>query len=103
MSYGIVLRKYKNVMITLSKEQENPIKISWCFQTEDKIVIYVSIRGHWGTRYQEMRPPFSMLNAKRFEIIYVLHHHYIMYSNVKTPQWRYVTTIHVTLRINTTK
>jgi len=25
-----------------------------------------------------------MLNAKRFEIIYVLHHHYIMHSNVKT-------------------
>jgi len=26
-----------------------------------------------------------MLNAKRFEIVYVLHHLYIMYSNVKTP------------------
>jgi hypothetical protein len=26
-----------------------------------------------------------MLNAKRFEIAYVLHHLYIMYSNVKTP------------------
>ena len=32
----------------------------------------------------EMRPPFSMLNAKRFEVVYVLHHLYIMYSNVKT-------------------
>ena len=26
----------------------------------------------------------SMLNAKRFEIVYALHHLYIMYSNVKT-------------------
>ena len=26
----------------------------------------------------------SMLNAKRFEIVYVLHHLYIMYSSVKT-------------------
>jgi hypothetical protein len=34
---------------------------------------------------QEIRPPFSMLIAKRFEIVYVLHHLYIMYSNVKTP------------------
>jgi hypothetical protein len=34
---------------------------------------------------QEMRPLFSMLNAKGFEIVYVLHHLYIMYSNVKTP------------------
>jgi hypothetical protein len=33
-----------------------------------------------------------MLNAKRFEVVYILHHLYIMYSNVKTPQWRYVTT-----------
>jgi hypothetical protein len=47
MSYNILLRKYKNVMITLSKEQENPLKISFCFQTGDKIVIYVSTRGHW--------------------------------------------------------
>jgi hypothetical protein len=35
---------------------------------------------------QEMRPQFSMLNAKRFEVVYILHHLYIMYSNVKTPQ-----------------
>ena len=34
---------------------------------------------------QEMRLPFSMLNAKRFEVVYVLHHLYIMYSNIKTP------------------
>ena len=34
---------------------------------------------------QEMRPQFSMLNAKRFEVVYILHHLYIMYSNVKTP------------------
>jgi hypothetical protein len=36
------------------------------------------------TRYQEIRPPFSMLNSKHFEIAYALHHLYIMYSNVKT-------------------
>jgi hypothetical protein len=34
---------------------------------------------------QEIRPAFSMLNAKRFEIVYVLPHLYIMYSNVKPP------------------
>jgi hypothetical protein len=61
-----------------------PLNIIWC------IICFYCI--YWDTRYQEIRPPFSMLNAKRFEIIYVLHHHYIMYSNVKTPQWRYVTT-----------
>jgi hypothetical protein len=34
--------------------------------------------------FQEIRRPFSMLNTKRFEIVYILHHLYIMYSNVKT-------------------
>ena len=48
MSYGILLRKYENVMITLWKEQENPLKISFCFQTGDNIVIYVSTGGHLG-------------------------------------------------------
>jgi len=33
-------------MITLQKEQENPLKISFCFQNGDKIVIYVSTHGH---------------------------------------------------------
>jgi hypothetical protein len=47
LSYGILVRKYKNVTITLRKEQENPLKICFCFQTGDKIVIYVSTRGHW--------------------------------------------------------
>ena len=46
LSYGILVHKYKNVTITLQKEQENPLKISFCFQTRDKIVIYVSTRGH---------------------------------------------------------
>jgi hypothetical protein len=32
-----------------------------------------------------MRPPFSMLNAKRFDVVYVLHHLYMMYSNVQRP------------------
>ena len=39
-------RKYTNVTITLQKERENPLKISFCFQTVDKIVIYMSTRGH---------------------------------------------------------
>ena len=47
LSYGILIRKYKNVMITLQKEWDNPLKIRFCFQTGDKIVIYVSTRGHW--------------------------------------------------------
>jgi len=33
--------------ITLQRERENPLKIRFCFQTGDKIVIYVSTRGHW--------------------------------------------------------
>jgi hypothetical protein len=45
--YGILVRKYKNVTITLQKERENPLKIRFCFQTADKIVIYVSTHGHW--------------------------------------------------------
>jgi hypothetical protein len=28
LSYGILVRKYKNVTITLQKERENPLKIS---------------------------------------------------------------------------
>jgi hypothetical protein len=47
LSYGILVRKYKNVTITLQTERENPLKVRFCFQTEDKIVIYVSTRGHW--------------------------------------------------------
>ena len=46
LSYGILVRKYKNVTITLQKERENPLKISFCFQTGDKIIIYVSTHGH---------------------------------------------------------
>jgi hypothetical protein len=46
LSYGILLSKYKNVTITLQKEQENPLKISFCCLTGDQIVIYVSTRGH---------------------------------------------------------
>jgi hypothetical protein len=34
--YGINVRMYKNVMITLQKEQENPLQISFCFQTREK-------------------------------------------------------------------
>jgi hypothetical protein len=45
MGYGILVRKYKNVTIMLQKERENPLKISFCFQTGDKIVIYVSTCG----------------------------------------------------------
>ena len=36
--------------------------------------------------FEEIHCPFSMLNTKRSEIVYILHHLYIMYSNVKTPQ-----------------
>ena len=38
LCYGILVRKYKNVTITLQKEQENPLKICFCFQSRDKIV-----------------------------------------------------------------
>jgi hypothetical protein len=47
LSYGISVRKYKNVTTTLQKEQETQLKISFCFQTGDKIAIYVSTRRHW--------------------------------------------------------
>ena len=46
-SKGILVCNYKIVMITLQKEQENSLKISFCFQNGDKIVIYVSTHGHW--------------------------------------------------------
>jgi hypothetical protein len=46
LSYGILVRKYKNFTIMLQKEQENSLKISFCFQTGDKTVINVSTRGH---------------------------------------------------------
>ena len=32
LSYGILVRKYKNVTIMLQKERENPLKIRFCFQ-----------------------------------------------------------------------
>ena len=38
-------QKTNNVMITLQKYQEKPLKIIFCFQTGDKIVIYVFTRG----------------------------------------------------------
>jgi hypothetical protein len=46
LSYGLLVRKNKNVTITLQKEGENPLKIRFCFQTGDKIVIYVFTHGH---------------------------------------------------------
>ena len=33
LSYGILVRKYKNVTITSQQERENPLKIRFCFQT----------------------------------------------------------------------
>jgi hypothetical protein len=46
LSHSILACKSKNVMITLQKYKENPLKISFCFQTGDKIIIYVSTHGH---------------------------------------------------------
>ena len=43
MSYGILVCKHKNAMITFQKDKENPQKISLCFQTGDIIVIYMSL------------------------------------------------------------
>jgi hypothetical protein len=34
-------------MIMLQKEQETWLKIDFCFQTRDKIFIYVSTCWHW--------------------------------------------------------
>jgi hypothetical protein len=45
LSYSILVRKSNNVMITLQKYQEKPLKIIFCFQTGDEIVIYVFTRG----------------------------------------------------------
>ena len=45
--HGILASKYKNVTNMLQKDQENPLKISFCFQTGDNIVIYMSTHGHW--------------------------------------------------------
>ena len=47
LSYGFWVRKYKNITITLQKEQEYPLKFSFCFQISDSIVIHVYILEHW--------------------------------------------------------
>ena len=47
LSYDILLQEYKNITITLQKEQEYPLKFSFCFQTGDEIAIYVYIYEHW--------------------------------------------------------
>ena len=44
-SYGILVHKYNDI-ITLQKEQESPLNIRICFQARDKIITYVSARGH---------------------------------------------------------
>jgi hypothetical protein len=64
LSYGILVRKYKNVTITLQKERENPLQISFCFQTGDKIVIYVSTHGHWDcTTFQHHYATFGFASG----------------------------------------
>jgi hypothetical protein len=64
LSLDILVRKYKNVTMTLQKERENSLKISFCFQTGDKIVIYVSTRGHWDcTTIQHHCTTFSFASA----------------------------------------
>ena len=37
----------KTSWLRYKKNKQNPFKISFCFQTGDKIVSYVSTRGHW--------------------------------------------------------
>jgi len=46
LGYGI-FQQVQNAMITLQKEQENSLKISFLFPCRDKIAIYVCTRGHW--------------------------------------------------------
>ena len=55
------------------------LNIIWC------IVFFSAFIEMHDCFSQEIRPPFSMLNTKRFEIVYALHHIYIMHSNVKNP------------------
>jgi hypothetical protein len=58
LSYGILVRKYKNVTITLQKERENPLNISFCFQTGDKNSIdktYVSCGDILGGIYSTIK------------------------------------------------
>ena len=66
LSYSILVCKSKNVMITLQKYQENPLKVSFCFQTGDNIVIYVSTRGHWDcTTLQQYCTTFGMFSTNK--------------------------------------
>jgi hypothetical protein len=98
---------FKQLTISIKTQNDNKIKVS-CSANQQNVTLHVK-HDHQYRRdfkylniiwcivcfflhllrrlifFQEIRPPFSMLNAKRFEIVYVLHHLYIMYSNVKTP------------------
>jgi hypothetical protein len=53
LSYGILVRKYKNVTITLQKEQENPLKICFVFKPGIKTLSTCLPVGI------EIVPPFS--------------------------------------------
>jgi hypothetical protein len=44
---GILVRQNKNGTITLHKEQESSLRLSYYFQTEDEIVVHVYTLGHW--------------------------------------------------------
>jgi hypothetical protein len=45
---GNLVTKYKN-MVMLQKEEKNPLKIRFCFQPGDKIVIYICVNP-WALR-----------------------------------------------------
>jgi hypothetical protein len=53
LNYGILVHEYKNVVIKLQKEHENPLEINFCFQTEIKSLSMCLTMG------TEIIPPFS--------------------------------------------
>ena len=97
---------FKQLTISIKTQHDNKINVS-CSTNQQNVTLhskhdyqyrrnFKSLNRIWGIFcffciywdswffFQEMCPPFSMLNAKRFEVVYVLHDLYIMYINVKT-------------------
>jgi len=85
---------FKQMTISIKTQNDNKIKFS-CSANQQNVTLHVKHDHQYRRNYkslniidlfsQEIRPPFSTLNAMSFEIVYALHHLYIMYSNVKSP------------------
>jgi hypothetical protein len=57
-------------MITLQKERENPLKISFCFQTGDKIVIYVSRNDYKMIVFKQLTISIKTQNDNKMKVYF---------------------------------